>query len=89
MKLPIVSRKKYETEKNNMKLINDERFRLSQENRKMQIEIKELKEEIRDLKTNEVKVQTRKCEKCDAAFNVTAPNRKYCDKHARLKKGEE
>lgn len=70
MKLPFVTRKKYEIEKQNCKLLNDERVSLSRKNKELQLEIKKLKadlglmeEEVSALKIKKTRNTTKKTKK--------------------------
>lgn len=53
MKLPLISRKKYENLRNNYKIMNEERMKLSIKNRDLQEENKKLKEQFKLLKKGE------------------------------------
>lgn len=94
MKLPFVTRKKYEVEKENLRKINNQRITIEKENKEYQERIlwlnnrlKELKTELEINKNNKLMqvLQTDKCKKCGDTFVKTQKNRKFCDKCKRKK----
>lgn len=98
MKLPFVTRKKYEIEKENLRKINNQRIAIEKENKEYQERILWLNNRLKELKTElEIEIdknknnklmktlQTDKCKKCGDTFIKTQKNRKFCDNCKRKK----
>ena len=95
MKLPFVTRKKYEIEKENLRKINNQRSAAEKENKEYQEKIlwlnnklTELKIELEIDKNRNKLIKTLpidKCKKCGDAFIKTQKNRKFCDNCKRKK----
>ena len=96
MKLPFVTRKKYEIEKENLRKINNQRIAIEKENKEYQERILWLNNRLKELKT-ELEIdknknnksmktlQTDRCKKCGDIFIKTQKNRKFCDNCKRKK----
>lgn len=98
MKFPLVMRKTYETEKENLRKINNQRITAEKENKEYQEKILYLNNKLKELKTElEIEksknkdnklfqtLQTDKCKKCGDIFIKTQKNRKFCDNCKRKK----
>lgn len=98
MKLPFVTRKKYEIEKENLRKINNQRIAAEKENKEYQEKILWLNNRLTELKTElEIEIDKNKnnkliktlpidkCKKCGDAFIKTQKNRKFCDNCKRKK----
>lgn len=80
MKLPFVSRKKYETLKKNLKLKNEHNQSLEKKSRKFQEKNIELEERIKELQkalnANNLTAYLRRCTKCNKYFTVPKNSRR-------------
>lgn len=96
MKSLFVSRKKYEMSKNNEKILNEERIRLVQENKSLQIklansvmEVLKLKKKLKNNKKKSTVNTFRQCKKCGRLFKVKSSKsqRCHCDNCIKKMKG--